>query len=453
MKKLIAILLVCVFAVSLVACGGGEEDESSAAFTASSKSDDSSEASVAESSGTEDSSEASEDSSEISDEVSGDTSDETSDTSSETSSGDKPGEVVYTNKFISWKCETTNGGRTDIRISDATSLPISKFNEDVVDGDTGVFTYAYGKTIKSAGQDYSNFAVIVAEYNHEKFGYLKTKAYNVGKAPADVSIPKDGFVIVIWKDLTDKINAVTSTSNPLFPHGFAVNTGLDSKITKTKTAPKIDGKVSSSEYGKAVWSVKPTNTLVSYAQFEVNNYTSTAEVYMTYDAEYLYLGVVVDTPTHDNAVTASNVGDMWQYTCIQVNVAAYDRDSAYMQEHWDWQVDKKSSDDNMIRQYGFGVNNEGETVTCLWMGAGSRPNSECKVIRENSITTYEAAIKWSDLGADDAPFAPKKGDKIGLAVSFNLGSMKTQFKNITLRDGGGIIGINDWSKTPTITLG
>lgn len=433
MKKLIAILLVCVFAVSLVACDGGE-DENSAAFTASSKADDSSVASTAESSKAEDPSEASDDNSSKNEDNEG---------------------VVYTNKFVSWKIETTNGARTDIRISDATSLPISKFNEEVVELDTGVFTSDYGKTIKSLDQDYSDFAVIVAEYDHTKFGYYKSATYEAGTAPQDVAIPADGFVIVIWKELADKINAITATQNPLFPHGFAVNTGLDAKITKTKTAPTVDGKVSSKEYGKAVWSIKPDNKLVSYAQFEVNNYTSTADVYMTYDADYLYLGVVVDTPNHDNSVTVDNPGGMWAYTCIQVNFAAYDRDTEYMQEHWDWQIDKTSSDDNMIRQYGFGVNNEGETVTCLWMGAGERPNSECKVIRDNNtkITTYEAAIKWSDLGSVEEPFAPEKGDSFGLSISFNLGSANTEFKNITLRDGGGIIGINDWSKTPTITLG
>jgi hypothetical protein len=78
----------------------------------------------------------------------------------------------------------------------------------------------------------------------------------------------------------------------------------------------------------------------------------------------------------------------------------------------------------------------------------------CKVVRdeENKRTIYEAAIPWSILGSADAPFAPEKGDDIQVSISVNCGSEDAKFKNILLRDGGGIIGINDWTKIPTITL-
>ncbi|MBQ4317166.1 MAG: hypothetical protein IJC20_02855, partial [Clostridia bacterium] len=68
-------------------------------------------------------------------------------------------------------------------------------------------------------------------------------------------------------------------------------------------------------------------------------------------------------------------------------------------------------------------------------------------------TYYEAVIGWDELGSEDKPFeAPVKGDEIGLSISINCGSDTSEFKNIFLRDGGGIIGLNDWTKIPTITL-
>ena len=96
----------------------------------------------------------------------------------------------------------------------------------------------------------------------------------------------------------------------------------------------------------------------------------------------------------------------------------------------------------------------GEQFTCVWQGDNTKVCDTFCVTREGEITTYEVALPWSHLNDEDGEaFAPKKGDKIQLAVSFNLGGKTVgQFKNVTLRDGGGIIGINAWTKIPTITL-
>lgn len=460
MKKILAIILACFFAVSFVACGGGEDESSATLGTSStageSKVEESSKVTVSE----DESSEAatSEDPSEAVSE--GETSDATSEgetSEGETSEGegDEPVEVTFTNKYISWKVATGNGARTPdvVKADDATSLKLSKFNDVLVAGDVGAFTYDFGKTLKDFTDKPEEFAVIVAEYDHETFSYVRESFAAVGEADESTKIPKDGFVIAIHKSYEDKINAISTTTNPLFPHGFAANRGLDSKIDAAKTAPTIDGKVENKEYGDVLWDIKPDNTLVSYAQFEKNNYTSTAKVYATYDAEYLYLAVVVDTPIHDNTATSTNAGDMWKYTCIQVNFSSAASYSSYISENWDWGINPTTTNDNRMRQYGFGVTNEGETLNCVWQGDSTKKCETCKVIRDGQVTTYEAAIAWSDLNDENGEaFAPKKGDKIGLSVSLNLGSLTSEFKNVTLRDGGGIIGINDWSKIPTITL-
>ena len=54
--------------------------------------------------------------------------------------------------------------------------------------------------------------------------------------------------------------------------------------------------------------------------------------------------------------------------------------------------------------------------------------------------------------ATDETIVAEKGTVIGVSVSINSGD-GSKFKNIYLRDGGGIIGLNDWTKMPSITLG
>ena len=54
-------------------------------------------------------------------------------------------------------------------------------------------------------------------------------------------------------------------------------------------------------------------------------------------------------------------------------------------------------------------------------------------------------------------FAPEAGMKLGLTFSINSTNEEDidagVWKNITYRNGGGVIGRNDWSKIPVITLG
>lgn len=467
MKKIIAIVLVCFMAFAAVACSEDPATESSTpTFQTSSEAatDNSTATSEEESTPATESSDAATSEAETSEpatstEDSAATSEDESaeDSSAEGENSTTPGEVVYTNKYISWKNEYTNTARVPLRASDATSLKLSKINEEVGEGDTGIFTAEFGKNISVDGQDYADFAIVVAEYDHAKFSYMLKNFYEVGKAPKDVKIPTDGYVLAIWKENTDKINALKNLdakTYPLFPHGVTINNGLDAEIKSCKTAPVLDGKISSKEYGDVVWDIQPDNKLVSYVQFEVNNYYATAKVYMTYDADYFYIGVVVDSPYHYNVLGQESAGMMYDYECIQVNFGCNASYSDYILEHWDHQIDKTAENENQLNQYGFGVNDKGETIYCTWMPKNGTLVDTCKVVRdeENKRTIYEAAIPWAILGSAEDPFAPEKGDDIQVSISVNCGSEDSKFKNILLRDGGGIIGINDWTKIPTITL-
>ena len=88
------------------------------------------------------------------------------------------------------------------------------------------------------------------------------------------------------------------------------------------------------------------------------------------------------------------------------------------------------------------------------MGTPDTFSGEYEVIRsdEDQLTIYEVAIPWSECGNDEYKISGKKGEDLGVSVSINSGTATKSFMNIYLRDGGGIIGLNDWTKVPVITL-
>ncbi len=455
MKKILSLILVCFLALTAVACGNTDQDLSEPEFT-------------------------------VVDDNSKDNSDNASrpdvsvpDVSvPDVSVPDDTPEVDFTNKFISWG-KHYQAQMDGVYATDATSLQISKLNEPVKEFDIGVFTSDYGKTIESEGQTYADFAVVVFEYSHKLFGYTKTSFSDVGEADASTEIPDDGFVAVIHKTYPNKISSIKYASEAnavelledksvvevladfggavvFYPHGFLVNDELDTKIKKASSAPKIDGKVSRTEYGEAIWEIDHANELASYARFELNNYVASADVYLTYDKDFLYIGVNVSSPYHHNETTSLTADQMWRYESIQVNLSSLTAKDDYISDHWDNVNDATASNANVVRQYGFCVNENDETFSHVWIGAPGKLTTSaqavCKRDDYRNLTCYEIAIPWTELGSEEYPLSPEKGTEFGFSVSINSGNADREFIAIPLRDGGGIIGINDWTKIPTITL-
>lgn len=464
MKKIIAVVLVCVLALSFVACDNGG-DTSSSASTAGTTStntskpadDSSADATTSDDASSEASVDASSDASvDASSEASSDSSDVTSDPSdvtsdsSDVSGSDDPVHVVeFTNKFISWGL-AANADRTKLTPTDAKSLRITNLNgDDVWAGDIAVYTSEYGSYIPMEDNDYADFAIVVFEYNADVYSYTVDSFSDIGEGDPDTAIPDDGYVAIIHKDYKEKIDAIKATaSNTIFfPHGFIATEGLNASIDK-KTA-KVDGKISSSEYGKAVWKFENDNELVSYAQFNGDIYAE-AEVYLSYDKDNLYVGVIVSTPYHENTLAPEKADQLWAYDSIQINMSSEVYGSDYMEQYWDHvNSGQKAATDKVVKQYGFGVNKEGTTLSYVWMPWQGTTESVAVVTRDDAAqkTYYEIAIPLSEIGTEEHP----AGDEIGFSISINCGDGKV-FKNIVLRDGGGIIGINDWSKIPVITL-
>lgn len=441
MKKVIASILAVVMLLFLVACGTTEGDESSAAASSTPASTSKDESKT----------------------TSSDSDDESSTASSDTSSEESdPGPELpaYLTNFVSFAEART----PTLKATDKTSVRLTKIDEAPVEGDIVLFTNAYGDTIAADDETYADFAIVVFEYDHDVFTYVQKSLAEVGEddTKAETAIPEDGFVLAISSLQTQALANLKNITDKSIVHVHGVQTlAVDEygiTVNKIETAPTIDGVVTEDEWGTPVWDVDEDNKYWSYSSFEKNNYYATAKIYARCDDKNLYFAVVVDSPYHYCPLDQSGAGGMYSYECIQVNIADQSPLSDYMLENFDWAVNKKSSEEGHIRQYGFAASsNEGnETLSVVWMAAADQAKftGNCKVVRDedNKATTYEVSIPWAEIGLDKVD----SGTEFGFSISINSTNEADiedgTWKNITLRDGGGIIGRNDWSKIPVATI-
>ena len=453
MKKLLILLLAISLVVCLAACGGDSEESSTptnTSSTATSSGSTTSKDTSSAASSSKDTSTAETSSVETTDEAT----DGSTDDSSEPVDGDlKVAKTI--SQYISWK-DTIGKGLTGVRAADATSLPLTAINESPVDGTASViaFNYDYGsRTIKSEDGSYDDYNILVFTYSHDVFGYKLSKSLGVDAEGKDaVEIPEDGYVLAVHTHWQAKVDAIVKAAEDaktvFFPHGFRAIDALDASIKSGKA--EIDGKVTESEYGKPVWEIEPSFELANYEQFDSPlNVDVTGKVYMMYDAEFLYIGVVVDSPNH----YLPNKDQLWRYDSIQVNVVSVDPMSDYVvgSSAWDIVVDNDSTSNNIFRQYGFGVLDSGESVGVVYMGKTTTFGGKTVCYRDdaNQTTTYEAAIPLSECGKEGETIKGEKGTVVGVSVSINQGD-KDKWTNVMLRDGGGVIGLNDITKVPTI---
>ncbi len=444
MKKVIASILAVVMLLFLVACGTSERDESSAAASSTPPASTSSEESKTTSSDADDESSAA-----------------SSDTSSEESD---PGVELpaYLTNFVSF-AESLGTG---LKATDTTSIRLTKIDDAPVEGDIVLFTSAYGDTIAADDETYADFAIVVFEYDHDVFTYVQKSLAEVGEddTKADTAIPEDGFVLAISSLQTQALANLKNITDKSIVHVHGVQTlATDPKYVttflKTDTAPTIDGVVTEDEWGTAVWDVNEENKYWSYSSFEENNYYATAKIYARCDDENLYFAVVVNSPYHYCPLDSTGANSMWQYECIQVNILDQSPMSDYILENYDWfsSTNPAASQEGHFRQYGFAVssNDSAETLSTVWVSDGKTGfTGECKVVRNDadSTTTYEVAIPWAELGLDSVA----SGTEFGFSVSINSTNEADiesgTWKNITMRDGGGIIGRNDLSKVPVAII-
>lgn len=443
MKKVLAFLLVAVMLVALCACVSNETSENPDTSVAG-------ENSVGgESEPAESNPEESNPDESVPDESTPDESvpEESDDPVVDPSTGEVVEIPEDTNKYLSF-----GAPNTEDKITDADSVILTGYNTELSYGAVVLYDARYGATTPAGLEDY---AVLVATYQAKPlFGYVKSAYYAVGEASAAVNIPADGFVVVVHKYQESDITALSAytTEDSIYPHGIQVK-DVSYSISYATTAPTVDGVVNANEYGVAVDKVEIDNDNWDYAQFAATeDYDIVADIYVTYDNDYLYFAVVVGMDYH----FCPDADNIWDYCAIQVNTVSKSPLSDYMLEHYDHIVDNTALNDSIVRQYGFAVVEEtNETVTKVFMAKDTTTTSEAKVVRDgaNQQTIYEVKIAWTEIGFEEAP---KAGDQFGLSFSINARDEKNDkggsWKNVKLRNGGGIIGRNDWSKIPVVTL-
>lgn len=362
----------------------------------------------------------------------------------------EPGEAVapsFIANFLSF-------GTVDTKVTATSSNAVRLTGIDVPPVSGAIVLYTPDCEELPEADALADFTVTVFDYSHELFGYVKTAFYEAGEAE-DLEVPADGFAVAAhsYQETYIKRLRELDETTTVFPHGMHIS-ALDYTVKKAAAAPSIDGGFNESEWKDyRIDSVDPSNDLWSYAQFEKDNYYSTASYYVTYDDEYLYLCVVVSSPYHYCPITPAKANDMWQYECIQVKVSAVAPDDEYILTNFDHVANPTAVNDGILHSYGFAANDQNET--CYYeTGKITTFPGLAGCTRDDALqqTVYEVAFPWSEF-----ELTPEAGMRLGLTFSINSSNeddlANSIFKNLIYRCGGGVIGRNDWSKLPTITLG
>ena len=178
------------------------------------------------------------------------------------------------------------------------------------------------------------------------------------------------------------------------------------KVTTTISAvgdkkPVIDGKIEDGEYAPINFT-KDDLMYLGYDDARLTEMKNTdVKLYASYDAENVYIGVVVSTPDFVQKATDGNA--MWQNYCVQLCGAAADE-----------------ADSGSRAELGYTRNSEtGELLFANYSSGylsgytADTTGKDFAVVTENGVTTYEVAMTAAAFGADSL----KEGRKIGLDIT------------------------------------
>ncbi len=446
MKRIIACLLVFVMILAFAACGNNNEE---------SKPEDASSVDASENTPVE----SSEPESVPADESEpAESSDEPAEESSEEPSEPAPELPDYIPAFV-----YVTGQVLKMQPTDAAAIRITKMNDVPEVGDVVCFTPEFGSSIKVEDETYADYAIFVVEYSNDEFMYKKKQIINVDDTAdkSDVAIPDDGFVLAIHKYQKKPLAALALVKDDveIYPSNFQPK-DFSYTVKKTDEEFEIDGVVGPEWDDYIVDEINETNPNWDYRQFEKNNYGITANEYLAYNDKGVYLAVVVnsaDSKWMPNV--AANAGQMWAYTCIQVNTCDQSPLSEYMLEHAQGGYDSTSVGEDHLRQYGFSGSDDGNSYSCVWMGGSHATVGEgvvysCVIDPEYETITYEVFFPFEEINID--PEEVTSGFEFSISVSINCSSEDDQkagkWMNIRSRNGGGIIGMNEFSKMPVCTI-
>ena len=349
--------------------------------------------------------------------------------------------------------------------ADGTKQPvyINKFNKVGSEGDTVILTGDVFTTIGKTNADFKDFIGVVATYDMTKYRYVVTLILSSGTDKSNTAIPKDGFVLLAstknapdtaaaaWKtsSATNKVNITKYASNDTVAVQGVSVADVKFDFYKTTKAPTLDGIIGANEYGAAIMEIKGTNPWCDYRHFEKDDQYATGKFYATYDADYLYLAWEITSEHHYYPVATKDDG-MWAVDCVQINISTINPNSTENYNHFNRWSDKYS-DTRYMYQMGIGVNENGETKKTNWINTPG--DWQAKATRDNAAgkTIYEVKIPKTSLAIEGYELDLSDGNIIGVSFTINTHD-GTKQRVMRLRDGGGIFGSNDFSKTPVVTL-
>ncbi|HBL83345.1 MAG: hypothetical protein A2Y17_05345 [Clostridiales bacterium GWF2_38_85] len=343
---------------------------------------------------------------------------------------------------------------------------INKMNKAGGLADCVILTGDVCDTVGDAGS-FGWWPGVVVEYSRTSYKYEVTQVLPCdGVDKSAIEVPEDGFVLLAhkWEAALDPDNTIaaawqtTSVSNAtniaLYAVGDAVAVqglpvaSIQWDFYKTTSAPTLDGIIGASEYGDAIMEINGESQFCDYRWFEANDQYATGYFYATYDDEYIYLGWDISSENHYYPVATADSG-MWAVDCVQINISTINPNTMENLDHaLNW-LDGAGATTYMY-QIGLGVNDDGVTKQTNWINASG--TWEGKATRDDDAgkTVYEVKLPIANFAIEGYELSVADNNIIG--VSFTINTYDTKQRVVRLRDGGGIFGSNDWSKTPVVTL-
>ena len=182
-----------------------------------------------------------------------------------------------------------------------------------------------------------------------------------------------------------------------------------SMISKFETAPLMDGTINPAEWGDKVFTLKVGEEGTSIMEFNpAPGYPPegfAADIYLGYDANNVYLGLIVTDPLWQAARTGSN---LWQGCGIQMNL-------------WNGRTGGRS-------EYGFGLSASGPAHYQWANGSGTTAlptgynNYSIKRVGETDEYIYTIAVPLNSFKQNAAANPLAAGDELWFSISYNYPS-------------------------------
>lgn len=164
-------------------------------------------------------------------------------------------------------------------------------------------------------------------------------------------------------------------------------------------APKIDGTVSSDEWGSPVLTVKKgePNVYVYEEKGALEDFS--ADIYLGYDKKNIYIAAVAKYANHKNETLKT--GDLWLGDCMQIQISDT---LGRNRNELNFAVNSVNNNSMMDKPYGVGENT-------------MKADKDYKIVRSGDTTTYEIALNIKQFSAKLDELT--SGTKIPFSVAFH----------------------------------